>query len=163
LIESNGLEIREHIVETAGQQIIPPRWKTANEETEDGELAHLLLEIRLEHSQLVEVGEDRWASHRPDPHACARKSPPRGSGPGNDKHKTRIPTRTTPRTPTGDQALLKRSAAWPMASTMMSAIRLGTWFGRKNTAPGIVTRRAFGHAISTRRSSTLSLPSPFSA
>src|SRR5262249_50844819 len=78
LIEANALEKREHVVETTREQIVPARRKTTNEEAEDSPFAHLLLEVRLEHGELVKVGEQRGTDHVPDPgFACAKNSPDR--------------------------------------------------------------------------------------
>ena len=67
LVEAERLEKRQHIVQPACQQIVPPLGQAAHEETEHGQLTHVLLEIGLEHGEFVQVreqsGAEWWLRH----------------------------------------------------------------------------------------------------
>ena len=64
LVEAERLEKRQHIVQPARQQVVPPLGQTPHEEAEHGDLTHLLLEIGLEHGELVQVREQSGAELR---------------------------------------------------------------------------------------------------
>ena len=61
LVEAERLEKRQHVVQPACQQVVPPLGQTPHEETEHGDLTHVLLEVGLEHGELVQVREQDGA------------------------------------------------------------------------------------------------------
>ena len=57
VVESERLQKREDIIQSACEEIVPAFGQAADEETEDGSVAHPLLEVRFEHRQLVQIGQ----------------------------------------------------------------------------------------------------------
>jgi hypothetical protein len=55
--EAQALEVAEHVVEAAGEEVVAPLGQAAHEETEGGGLLHAALDIGLQDGELVEIGE----------------------------------------------------------------------------------------------------------
>ncbi len=58
-VERKSLEESEHVVETAGDEEVAGRRRLAHEEVERRARLQSFLEVRLEHLELVEIGEQR--------------------------------------------------------------------------------------------------------
>ena len=68
LIEAQRLQKRQHVVETAGEKKIPSFGQASDEQAERCGAAHLLLEVRLEHRERVEVRREDGAEARSPGH-----------------------------------------------------------------------------------------------
>ena len=55
--EAQALEVAEHVVEAAGEKVVAPLGQAPDEEAEGGHLVHAPLHVRLQHRELVEIGE----------------------------------------------------------------------------------------------------------
>ena len=55
--EPQALEVAEHVVEAAGEKVVAPLGQAPNEEAEGGRFVHASLDVRLQHGELVEIGE----------------------------------------------------------------------------------------------------------
>jgi hypothetical protein len=64
LVKPKRLQKAEDFIQTAGEEKIAPLGQSSHEQAEDGDIAHLLLEVRLEHRELLEIGQER----RAEPH-----------------------------------------------------------------------------------------------
>ena len=55
--EAQALEVSEHVVEAAGEEVVAPLGQAPHEEAEGGLFVHALLDVCLQHRELVEIGE----------------------------------------------------------------------------------------------------------
>ena len=67
--EAQGLEVVEHLLEAGRDEVVAPLGELAHEELEDRRGLHAPGEVRLEHGELVEVGEQHAGGGRRIGHA----------------------------------------------------------------------------------------------